>query len=177
MRLPVKAGLRTVGVTFPREGAKIEPPLPGIRRIGPPGMAATAPPRRFLSTCGSTAPGSSDSKSPTRLQSRSSQSAGLSRPRAAARLRAGQGFICRPTREKEESACAKQILATLARRAFRRPATDADLSPLLAFYERGRRERDFDYGVQSAIEAMLVSPDFLFRVERDPAAAPGRSIA
>ena len=43
-------------------------------------------------------------------------------------------------------------------RAFRRPATDADLSPLLAFYERGRRERDFDYGVQSAIEAMLVSP-------------------
>src|SRR5262249_56182983 len=83
-------------------------------------------------------------------------------------------FVCRPARDKEESACAKQILATLARRAFRRPVTDADLSPLLAFYGRGRRERDFDYGVQCAIEAMLVSPDFLFRVERDPkTAAPG----
>ncbi|HKQ76542.1 MAG TPA: DUF1592 domain-containing protein, partial [Blastocatellia bacterium] len=81
-------------------------------------------------------------------------------------------FICRPASEKEEPACAKQILAMLARRAFRRPVTDADVNPLFSFYERGRREGDFDYGVQNAIEAMLVSPDFLFRVERDPIRAP-----
>src|SRR5262249_38057612 len=86
----------------------------------------------------------------------------------------GQIFICPPPRDKGGSACAKKILSTLARRAFRRPVTDADLNPLLAFYERGRRERDFDYGVQCAIEAMLVSPDFLFRIERNPkTAAPG----
>src|SRR5262249_60780742 len=77
-------------------------------------------------------------------------------------------FVCRPASAKEERACAKRILAALARRAFRRAVTDADLNPLLGFYERGRRDGDFDYGIQSAIEAMLVSPDFLFRVERDP---------
>src|SRR5262249_26436664 len=83
-------------------------------------------------------------------------------------------FVCRPASEKEEAACAKQILGMMARRAFRRPVTDTDLSPLLTFYERGRREGDFDHGIQNALEAMLVSPDFLFRVERDPqTAAPG----
>ena len=52
--------------------------------------------------------------------------------------------------------------------------TDADLRPLLAFYQRGRREGDFDNGIQKALGAMLVSPDFLFRVEQDPkGAAPG----
>jgi len=171
MRLPVKAGLRAVGVTFPREGAKIEPALPGIRR-GPPVMATMAPaqtipldlwldgarikrfevldttPIEVVTVSGPfNAKGSGETPSRAKI------------------------FVCRPAREKEDSACAKRILATLARRAFRRPVTDADLNPLLAFYDRGRRERDFDYGVQSAIEAMLVSPDFIFRVERDPKTA------
>ena len=70
--------------------------------------------------------------------------------------------------------CAHTILTKLARRAFRRTVTDADIKPLLAFYERGRAEGDFDHGIEKALNAMLVSPDFLFRVERDPKdAAPG----
>src|SRR5215468_5103672 len=175
MRLPVKAGLRAVGVTFPREGAKIEPALSGIRRSGPPGMATMALAQKIpldlwldgarikrfevLDT------------TPIEVVTVSGPFNATGRGETPSRAKI---FVCRPAREKEESACAKQILATMARRAFRRPVTDADLNPLVAFYERGRRERDFDYGVQSAIEAMLVSPDFLFRVERDPkTAAPG----
>ena len=77
-------------------------------------------------------------------------------------------FICRPTAESEEPACAKKILTALARRAFRRPVTDADVTPLLSFFEQGKQEGDFDTGIQHAVEAMLVSPDFLFRIERDP---------
>jgi hypothetical protein len=64
----------------------------------------------------------------------------------------------------EEEPCARRILSTLARRAFRRPVTDSDVKPLLAFYESGRRGADFDAGIQEALQAMLVSPDFLFRV-------------
>ena len=67
----------------------------------------------------------------------------------------------------------------MGRRAFRRPVTDADLKPLLAFYRSGREERDFDFGIEKALRALLVSPDFLFRIEQDPrgAARPAASIA
>jgi hypothetical protein len=62
----------------------------------------------------------------------------------------------------------------VGRRAFRRPLTDADLRPLLTFYRSGREERDFDFGIEKALRALLVSPDFLFRIEQDPAgSAPG----
>jgi mono/diheme cytochrome c family protein len=174
-RLPVKAGLRSVGVTFPREGAKIEPALPGIRRGGPPGMATmalaqTIPLDLWLDGARIKRFEVLDT-TPIEVVTVSGPFNATGRGETPSRAKI---FVCRPAQGKEESACAKQILATLARRAFRRPVTGADLSPLLAFYERGRRERDFDYGVQSAIEAMLVSPDFLFRVERDPkTAAPG----
>lgn len=77
-------------------------------------------------------------------------------------------FVCRPDHTGEESACAEQILSTLARRAFRRPVSDADVSELLAFYESGRERGSFDMGIQAAIERLLVDPEFLFRVERDP---------
>ena len=174
-RLPVKAGLRAVGVTFPREGAKIEPALPGIRRGGLPGMAGMAAVQTIpldLRLDGARIKRFEvPDTTPIEVVTVSGPFNVTGRGETLSRAKI---FICRPARDKKESACAKQILSTLARRAFRRPVTDADLNPLLAFYERGRRERDFDYGVQGAIEAMLVSPDFLFRVERDPkAAAPG----
>src|SRR6202008_3712127 len=74
----------------------------------------------------------------------------------------------------EEEPCAKTILSTLTRLAFRRKTTESDLAPLLGFYRDGRAERDFDHGIQSALQAMLMSPDFLFRVEQTPkVAAPG----
>lgn len=79
-------------------------------------------------------------------------------------------FICRPTDAATETGCAKQILATLARRAYRRPVTDQDVAPLMTFFEKGRKQRDFDLGVQTALERLLVSPQFLYRIERD---APG----
>jgi len=83
-------------------------------------------------------------------------------------------FTCRPANAAAEPACAKQILSTLARRAYRRPVTDADMATLLTFYDNGRKERDFDLGIQRALERLLVSPQFLYRIERDPAgAAPG----
>src|SRR5208282_1167924 len=78
-------------------------------------------------------------------------------------------FGCRPAAAKDEERCAEEIISTLAHRAFRRPVSDSDVKPLLAFYERGRREGTFENGVEMALRAMLVSPDFLFRIERDPA--------
>jgi mono/diheme cytochrome c family protein len=84
-------------------------------------------------------------------------------------------FTCRPTSTGSgESACARQIVSTLARRAFRRPVTESDLQPLLEFYELGRREGTFETGIQLALQRMLASPMFVFRFERDPAnVAPG----
>ncbi len=80
--------------------------------------------------------------------------------------------------ERGSSRALVRSLSHLAFRAYRRPVTDADLKPLLAFYETGRREGSFDNGIKMALRAMLVSPDFLFRVERDPAgSAPGSAHA
>jgi hypothetical protein len=83
-------------------------------------------------------------------------------------------FVCRPPTRHAEPRCAEQILATLARRAFRRPATSADVGRLMQLYRNGRAESDFDGGIERAIEGLLVDPEFLFRIERDPAnVAPG----
>ena len=83
-------------------------------------------------------------------------------------------FSCRPTDAADETRCAETILSGLARRAFRRPVTDEDLTLLMGFYDAGRDGASFDAGIQSALEVMLVDPNFLFRVEQDPAGvAPG----
>jgi len=83
-------------------------------------------------------------------------------------------FTCRPSAPATEGPCAREILAGLARRAYRRPVTDTDLETLLGFYETGRAERDFEAGIQKALERLLVAPEFLFRIERDPVdIAPG----
>ena len=83
-------------------------------------------------------------------------------------------FICGPLSagEADELDCARRILANLARRAYRRPVTNDDIEPLLEFYREGRSRGGFDTGIQSALERILVDPEFLFRVERDPATAP-----
>jgi len=83
-------------------------------------------------------------------------------------------FVCRPARPQEESACAKRIVSTLARRAYRRPVTESDLAGLMSFYDAGRREGSFERGIELATRAVLVSPNFVFRIERDPVGvAPG----
>ena len=77
-------------------------------------------------------------------------------------------FVCRPTRTLEERSCATEILGQLSRRAYRRPVTDADLAPLLEYFEDGRRRGGFEGGIELALRKVLVSPEFLFRIERDP---------
>ncbi len=80
-------------------------------------------------------------------------------------------FTCHPTSATEESGCADRILSTLIRRAYRRNVTPADLVPVRLFYEAGRAERDFELGIQRALERILVSPQFLFRIEEQPVKA------
>ena len=77
-------------------------------------------------------------------------------------------FVCRPTNAGAESACARTILTTLARRAYRQPVADSDLQRLLMFYDSGRREGTFETGIQMALQRILASPKFVFRAERDP---------
>ena len=77
-------------------------------------------------------------------------------------------FSCYPTRSSEEKPCAKEILLSLAVRAYRGEVTDSDMEDLLPFFNAGRLEGGFDMGIQSALERLLVSPQFLFRIERVP---------
>ncbi|HKA02113.1 MAG TPA: DUF1592 domain-containing protein, partial [Candidatus Solibacter sp.] len=181
IRLPVAAGLRTIGVTFLRESAKAEVAIPGGRgapiQMPPSGAGAGRPPmaeldlrldganlKRFQvperanppQITGATIAGPYNITGPGDTPSR-------------ARI-----FVCHPASASEEEPCARKILATLGRRAFRRQVTEADLKPLLAFYRGGRSARDFDFGIEKALRAILVSPDFLFRIELDPSkSAPG----
>ena len=84
--------------------------------------------------------------------------------------------MCRPASAAEESPCARRILSTLQRRAYRRPVTDEDIQSLMPFYTAGRTEGGFDLGIQRALQRLLMSPQFLFRVEHDPSnAAAGSS--
>ncbi len=77
-------------------------------------------------------------------------------------------FQCRPEGPQAEKPCARKILGALARRAYRRPVTDADLLPLMKVYDSGRAGRDFDTGVERALEALLSMPEFLMRAEKEP---------
>jgi hypothetical protein len=77
-------------------------------------------------------------------------------------------FVCRPGSASAEQNCARTIVSTLARRAYRRPVTDADLQGPLAFYKDARAEGGFAAGIEMALRAILASPEFLFRIERDP---------
>ncbi len=175
-RLNVEAGLRTIGAAYPRESAKTELAVPGPRRFGGPppaamGVQKTQPLDLRL-----------DGVRLKRFEIPETTSVELvivsgpynptGRGDTASRAKI---FACRPAAAAEETACAKKILANLTRHAFRRPVTEADVTPLLAFYERGRRAGDFDDGIQRALEAMLVAPEFLLRVETDPAVTKGNT--
>jgi mono/diheme cytochrome c family protein len=91
-------------------------------------------------------------------------------------------FICTPERQRDgtsrardEASCARRIVSTLASRAYRRPATDADVASLMSFYDSGRKDGGFERGVELALRAILVSPKFTFRIERDPAGVAPRT--
>ena len=172
VRVPVKAGTRTIGATFLAENAAVENvALPGRR-----GAATPAPPapqlmaKMDLRLDGARVklwevPQAADGPRFTSISIGGPYDAKSLGDTASRR----KIFVCTPASAKDEEPCARKILSNLGRYAYRRPFTDADLKPLLAFYQTGRREATFDRGIQMALRAMLVSPSFLFRVERDPA--------
>jgi len=85
-------------------------------------------------------------------------------------------FTCRPAAGADEIPCAKKIISSLAHQAYRRPVTDTDLEGLLGFYQQGRNGGNFETGVRTAIQAMIASPEFVFRFEHIPASvAPGKN--
>jgi mono/diheme cytochrome c family protein len=80
-------------------------------------------------------------------------------------------FTCRPTSTRNEQDCATEIVRKIATKAFRRPVSDVDFADLMRFYQMGRDERDFEGGISAALEAILASPQFIFRLESAPASA------
>ena len=83
-------------------------------------------------------------------------------------------LTCKPAQPADEKTCATQIISNLARKAFRRPVTAEDLESLTGYYDLGRKAGTFDAGIRTAIQAVLVKPEFIFRLEDEPAtAAPG----
>ena len=82
-------------------------------------------------------------------------------------------FACRPSAASAEIACAKTILSKMARRAYRRPVDDEDLKILMTAYTQGRTDGTFEGGIERGLQQLLISPEFLFRVEIEPAAAKG----
>ena len=150
VRFPAKAGRRVVGVSFVkrssaftegvRQPGQIGNSLAQNERIdGQPGVASVMISGPFVVS------GSGDSASRRQI------------------------FVCRPTAASQEEACAKKILETLARRAYRRPVVASEVGTLLDFYRAGRSEGSFDAGIQHALERLLCSPEFLFRIEQDQA--------
>jgi hypothetical protein len=84
-------------------------------------------------------------------------------------------FVCTPKARAEEIACARQILATVARRAYRADVSETDIATLMNFFQQGRKDGgSFESGIDLGLRRVLASPKFVFRTERDPAGlAPG----
>jgi mono/diheme cytochrome c family protein len=145
VRLPIKAGTRLVAAAFTDAAPTPERIARSRGRSGPGEMDGNAPGIDMLYISGPF-----DGRIPDETPSRR------------------RIFTCRPESTREEEACARRIVSTLARRAYRRPVTDDDVQPLVAIYREGRAARDFESGVERALEALLSSPSFLFRAEREP---------
>jgi hypothetical protein len=174
LRVPVKAGLHRIAATFLGDDARAEVALAANRRS----QAGPERPPAFLDIRmdGARVKFLAVKQGPAQAEVGKIIVAG---PYNAA----GRGdtpshekiFVCRPSAAEQERACASTIFTDLAHRAFRRPVNDRDIQPLLRFYDDARSGGgDFDEGIRYGLQAILVSPDFLFRVEHDPKdAAPG----
>ena len=150
VRFPVSAGLHSLGVAFVKKSVLTEGPPPTL--LPPRHTSSTyEAPRMDVDTVRLEGPfnptGAGDTPSRNRI------------------------FVCRPAADDSasEASCATEILTGLARRAYRRPVSEGDVAALLTFFESGRRAGGFDRGIQEALTRLLVSPQFLFRFERDPA--------
>jgi hypothetical protein len=147
-RIPVKAGPRTVSVTFLQKDAAEDDYIlePFIRTTLDPVNEAGLPHLDQVVISGpydATGPGDTPSRHKI--------------------------FVCHPANSSEDVGCAKKILGTLARHAYRRPVTPNDMETLLTFYQAGRNQGgSFDAGIERALRLILSSPEFVFRFERDP---------
>ena len=81
-------------------------------------------------------------------------------------------FICTPAKPSEEETCARRIVQNVATGAFRRPVTAEGVDSLMEFYRQGRREKDFELGVETALARVLASPQFIYRIEQQPPNLP-----
>jgi mono/diheme cytochrome c family protein len=172
LRRFVPAGLHVIGATSPRENLKPEAEAAG--RGGGAAGGRRGPAALDLYLDGErvrrfeTANGPSDVR--RMIVSGPYNTTALGNTPSRARV-----FICRPAVAADEAVCARRILSSLARQAFRRPVTSADIDPLHAVYQTGRTGGDFERGIEAALRAILVSPEYLFRIEYDPARArPGQ---
>ena len=157
VRVPVKAGLRQVVVTTVRSDG-VRPEGLGPPRIPIWSEAYGEDPNAQLIVSLLLIGGPYDGRVPENSPSRR------------------RIFVCQPKSGSEEPACAAKILTTLALQAYRRPLTAEDTRTLLDFYQRGRENGTFDTGIKLALERMLVSPDFLFRIEADPEQVPAGTV-
>jgi len=152
IRLAVKAGTHLIGVSFPQKSGVPEGALEPRLSVGTYEYAGDRD--SAMSVDSLQVSGPYNPKRPDETPSR-------------ARI-----FICSPTAASDEEVCARKILSALARRAFRRPVVPDDIEGLLVYYRAGRGKGSFDEGIELAIRSVLVDPDFLFRVERDPVQGP-----
>lgn len=148
---PIKAGSRLVGATF--VATNYRPPLDMIRQYDRKSIENEKMPQLqyppvigLLKIQGPFEP---------------------SRPTDSASI--NKVFTCRPVNQDEFESCAREILTPLTTRAFRRPVGEQDLEPLMAFFREGASEGVFEDGIELALRRMLADPEFLVRVEREPA--------
>jgi mono/diheme cytochrome c family protein len=154
-RIPVKAGQHTVGVTF-------------LATNDVPGSELNRPFQRTMNTPGSipgflfyphvgqvwiegpyNAAGASDTASRKKV------------------------FVCRPATARDETSCARTIVSTVVKHAFRRPAAPSDMTPLMSFYQAGRSDGgSFDDGIEAVLQRVLADPEFVYRLEPEPAGLP-----
>jgi mono/diheme cytochrome c family protein len=148
LKFPAPAGQHTIGVAFVKHtSAELETVREPFRRAAPENGDSHGQP--YLSSV--TLAGPFDASGPGDTPSRTAI------------------FTCYPRAPREEDGCAQRIVSALARRAFRRAPTAAEVQALLGFYKQGRRGGSFESGLGLALTRLLVSPSFLFRIETDPA--------
>jgi hypothetical protein len=148
VRVPLKAGPHVVTVAFLDDPDAVEPARlqPYIRSSVDNFDWSGSPHLQSLTIAGPFHPaGASDTPSRRRI------------------------FVCHPDGSTKDDACARQIVSTLARRAYRQPLASQDLETLLKFYQSGKQDGGFESGIELALDRILASPKFLFRVEHDPA--------
>jgi mono/diheme cytochrome c family protein len=183
MRVPVAAGLHQIGVTFLKDPASLvetkRQPYQGHYNMHRhPRLTPAIYQISVTGPYNSKSPG--DSPSRRKIFGSQPVAADVSRrtpsERNSAPTNVGGYFGNHPANPGQEDACAEQTFSSLMRRAYRRPVTSADVQKPMEFYRRAKVQDGFEAGIEAALSAVLVSPEFLFRIEQDPANVPSHTV-